>query len=102
MNKYLLHGKLTASRDNSGQLISILIEASKLVSIAKGCNLYLISKDANDKDAVWITEVWDSKQDHDNSLHAEGVKELISRAIPLLGEQPQKGQELEVLGGTGL
>jgi hypothetical protein len=51
---------------------------------------------------VWVTEVWDSKEDDDNSLHVEGVRALISRAMPLLAGQPEKGQELEVIGGAGL
>lgn len=102
MNKYLLHGKLTAKDGNGEMLTSILLEASNLVSTANGCNLYVISKDNNDNNTVWITEIWESKEDHDNSLKVEGVKELISKAIPILEGQPQKGQELEVLGGKGI
>jgi len=102
MSKYLLHGKLTATAAKGEQLATILLEASKLVSTAKGCQLYLISKDQADPTAVWITEVWDSKEDHDNSLHVAGVKELIGQALPLLAGKPEKGQELEMIGGTGI
>lgn len=102
MNKYGLHGKLTAKQGSGKELAGILLEAAKLVSEAKGCRLYLISKDNNDKEAVWVTEVWDSKEDHDNSLKAEGVRELISKAIPILNGPPAKGQELEILGGKGI
>ena len=102
MNKYLLHGKLTAKPDLAAELENILIQASELVSTAKGCNLYAISKDSNDLNSVWITEIWDSKEDHDNSLKVAGVRELIMKAMPILDGQPQKGQELEILGGTGL
>ncbi len=45
---------------------------------------------------------WDSKADHDNSLQVAGVKELISQAMPILDGRPEKGQELEILGGAGL
>ncbi|HUQ84783.1 MAG TPA: antibiotic biosynthesis monooxygenase [Candidatus Limnocylindrales bacterium] len=102
MNKYGLHGKLRAKSGQGDALASILLEASKLVSTAHGCQLYIVSKDTQDKDLIWITEVWDSKEDHDNSLNVEGVRELISRAMPILDEPPEKGQELEVLGGKGL
>lgn len=102
MNKYLLHGKLTAKDGYGEKLTSILLDASKLVSTANGCILYVVSKDTVDINSVWITEIWDSKEDHDNSLNVEGVKELISIAIPILDGQPQKGQELEVLGGKGI
>lgn len=100
--KYGLHGKLTATEENIDKLSSILLEASQLVSTAKGCRLYLVSRDLTDKNSIWITEVWDTKEDHDNSLKVPGVRELISQAVPILISPPQKGQELEILGGTGI
>jgi quinol monooxygenase YgiN len=102
MNKYLLHGKLTAKEGEVEKLASILLEASRLVSTAQGCILYVVGKDQNDPTAVWITEIWDSKEDHDNSLKVEGVRQLIAQALPILDGPPQKGQELELLGGTGI
>ncbi|MCH8495674.1 MAG: antibiotic biosynthesis monooxygenase [Balneolales bacterium] len=102
MSKYLLHGKLTAKQGHRDDLAAILIDASKLVSTAKGCNLYVIGKDETDSNSVYITEIWNSKEDHDNSLKVDGVRELIMKAMPLLDGQPSKGQEIEVLGGTGI
>lgn len=101
-NKYLLHGKLTAKAGKRAQLAEILLEASKLVATAKGCQLYAISKDRNDENAVYVTEIWDSKDDHDNSLKVEGVRDLIMKAMPIVDGQPTKGQELEILGGAGI
>jgi quinol monooxygenase YgiN len=102
MSKYGLHGKLQSKTGSSGKLTQILLEASKLVSTAKGCRLYLISKDKINNDSIWVTEVWDSKEDHDNSLNAESVKALISQAMPLIDGRPERGQELEILGGKGI
>ena len=99
---YLLQGKLDATEGNAGQLSQILIEASKLVSTAKGCKLYIVGKDDKENNSVYVTEIWESKEDHDNSLNVEGVKELIMKAMPLLNGQPQKGQELNILGGFGI
>ncbi len=99
---YLIHGKLNAKAGHSDELANILLEASKLVSTAKGCKLYVIGKDENDLNAVFVTEIWDSKEDHDDSLKVEGVRELITKAMPVLDGQPTKGQELEILGGTGI
>ncbi|WP_156307404.1 putative quinol monooxygenase [Sphingobacterium endophyticum] len=101
-NKYLLHGKLTAKAGQVEELAKILLEASKLVSKAKGCSLYAIGLDSNDSNSVVVTEIWDSKEDHANSLKVEGVKELISQAMPILDGQPPKGQEIELLGGHGI
>lgn len=100
--KYLLHGKLTAQAGNRDKLAEIMIEASKLVSTAKGCKLYAIGKDENDINSVYVTELWDSKDDHDNSLNIDGVRDLIMKAVPLLDGKPEKGQELEIIGGAGV
>lgn len=101
-HKFGLHGKLQATTGNGDKLASILLEAAQLVSTAKGCQLYLIGKDPLEKDAVWVTEVWDSKEDHDLSLSGAGVRELIAQAMPLLDGKPAPGQVLDILGGAGL
>ena len=100
--KYLLNGKLTAKPGHQEALAEILLEASRLVATAKGCRLYVIGKDKADSHSVYITEIWDSKEDHDQSLKVAGVRELIMKAMPLLEGQPAKGQELEIIGGAGV
>lgn len=99
---YLLHGKLTAKAGHTDELAGFLLEAAQLVSTAKGCKLYVISKSEIDTSSVYVTEIWDSKEDHDNSLKVEGVRELIMKAMPILDGKPTKGQELEILGGAGV
>lgn len=64
--------------------------------------MYVIGLDSDDSNSVFITEIWDIKEDHDNSLKVDGVRELIMKAMPLLDGPPTKGQEIEVLGGTGI
>ncbi|MEX1192644.1 MAG: antibiotic biosynthesis monooxygenase [Brumimicrobium sp.] len=100
MNKYLLHGKLTAKPGHREALANILIEASRLVTAVEGCKLYVVGLDHNDMHSVFVTEIWDSKEDHDNSLKIEEVRKLIMKAMPILDGQPTKGQEIEILGGT--
>ncbi|MCB0585591.1 MAG: antibiotic biosynthesis monooxygenase [Phaeodactylibacter sp.] len=102
MNKYGLYGKLNALPGKGNELAAILLEAAELVRNARGCNIYLIGKDANNADTIWVTEVWDSKEDHDESLKADAVRQLIGRAMPLLDGRPEGGTELEVLGGVGV
>ena len=99
---YGLHGKLTAQQGQGNKLAAILLQASELLKTAKGCRLYVVSKDLQDADTVWIYEVWDTKEDHDNSLQVTGVRELIGKAMPILRGLPEKGMEFTVLGGTGI
>ncbi len=68
MNPYLLHGKLKAKPGDGGELATILLAASQLVATAQGCKLYVVGLDKNEPDCVFITEIWESKEDHDNSL----------------------------------
>jgi quinol monooxygenase YgiN len=74
-NKYGLHGKLKATAGNGEKLAAILLKASQLVATAKGCHLYVVSRDKNEQEVVWVTEIWDSKEDHGNSLKVAGVRE---------------------------
>ncbi len=96
---YLLHGNLMAKTGEASALAAILIEASKLLAADKTCHLYVVSQDDTDTDRVWITEIWESKEAHDKSLSIPGVRELISKAMPLLDGPPVRGQELRILDG---
>ena len=102
MNKYGLFGKLKAQPGKGDELAAILLQAAELVRHAKGCHIYIIGKDAQDGDVIWVTEVWDSKEGHDDSLKADSVRQLIGKAMPLLDGPPQGGTALEVLGGVGI
>jgi len=99
---YGLHGKLVAKEGNRKELSEILLEAANLMKSAEGCHLYAVSIDEDNPNEVWVTEIWHSKDHHQNSLNVPGVKELIGKAMPLLDGNPQTGQRLEVLGGLGL
>jgi quinol monooxygenase YgiN len=99
-NKYGLYEKFQAQAGTGKELGEILLRAATLMENAKGCILYLVTKISDNPDAIYIIEVWDSKEDHDNSLNLPGVRELITQAMPIIG-----GTEtitLEVVGGKGL
>jgi quinol monooxygenase YgiN len=102
MNKYGLHGHFKAKPGVGEDLAEILLKAAELMKSAEGCHLYVVSLDHSQSDTVWVTEIWDSKGDHDNSLALPGVKELITQAMPLLDGMPQAGQNLTILGGLGI
>jgi quinol monooxygenase YgiN len=98
---YFIHGKLTAKAGRRDELADLLINSTKQGRL-KGCRLYVIAKDENEPNTVYVTEIWDSREDHDNSLKLESVREVIVKAMPIIDGQPQKGQELEILGGLGI
>ncbi len=99
--KYGLHGKLQATEGKGDELAAILLKASELVEKKSSCHLYLVAKDSKDPDCIWVTEVWDTKEAHDQSLKMEEIKSLINEAMPILKEMPSGGAELIVMGGMG-
>ncbi|MEO7295200.1 MAG: antibiotic biosynthesis monooxygenase family protein, partial [Candidatus Limnocylindria bacterium] len=84
MARFGLHGSIVAQPGQRDALVEHMLEASRLMDDAPGCELYLVSVAKADDDAVWITEVWQSEADHDASLSLPGVPELIGLARPLI------------------
>jgi quinol monooxygenase YgiN len=82
MSIYGYIGKFKAKPGNGTKLAAILIGASRLVEKMDSCQSYIVGIDSNDRDLIVVTEVWNSKADHDASLQAEDVRTLISKAIP--------------------
>ena len=99
--KYGLTGKFKAKEGKANELVFILLQASRLASKAKGCNLYVVSQDNEDKTMISVYEVWDTKDDHDNALVMPGAKELVDKATPLMDGVPA-ASTLEVIGGKGI
>ncbi|MEO9884861.1 MAG: antibiotic biosynthesis monooxygenase [Balneola sp.] len=96
--KYGLSGSFSAKKGKGDELASILEEAANLMKTAKGCMIYIVGQQSDNKDVVHVFEVWDSKEDHDDSLHIDGVRELIGKAMPLIEGKPS-GVEIDIAGG---
>ncbi len=98
MARFGLHGSIVAQPGQRDALVEHMLEASRLMDDAPGCELYLVSTaETDDDDAVWITEVWRTEADHDASLSLPGVPELIGRARPLIAGMGDS-QRFRVLG----
>jgi len=79
-------------------LIEILLEGQ---SEMPGCLSYIIARDTEDADALWVTEVWDSQASHQASLSLPTVQEAIARGRPLIAGFGERF-ETEPVGGHGL
>ena len=98
---YGFFGKFITKPGKGAELSAILMKAATAMKNVKGCRLYTVSYDPFDADAIYVFEAWDSKEDHDNALKVENVRELIAKAMPLI-EGKSDGKNLQVLGGHGL
>jgi quinol monooxygenase YgiN len=95
---YGLIGKMSAVTGKRDELIAILLEG---VDDMPGCLSYVVSKDSSDADAIWITEVWDSKASHGASLSLPRVRQAIARGKPLIAAFGS-GVVTTPVGGHGL
>lgn len=95
---YGLIGKITALGGKRDELIEILVEG---VAGMPGCLSYIVSRDPQDDDAIWVTEAWDSRASHEASLSLESVQHAIKLGRPLIDSMSDR-RELVPVGGHGL
>lgn len=101
MSQHAVYTRFTTHSHKGNLLIEILKKANAIVAEAKGCRLYIINHDIQNKDLVWVTELWDTQEDHAISLTLDGCKELIAEAMPLLAAAPEQ-IVLKAVAGKGV
>ena len=94
---YGLTGKMLAKAGHRDEIIAILLGAGSM----PGCRLYVVATDPADTNAIWITEVWNTKAAHDASLQLPQVQAAIARARPLIEGFGERFETVPV-GGIGL
>ena len=95
---YGLIGKMIATPGQRDALIAILVEGTGAMP---GCLSYVVATDPADANAIWITEVWDSKASHEASLALPAVRDAIAKGRPLIAGFSNR-IETEPLGGHWL
>jgi quinol monooxygenase YgiN len=95
---YGLIGKMSAVAGQRDALAAYLLEGTQTMP---GCRSYVIATDPADSDALWITEVWDSKESHQASLALPSVQATIQKARPLIAGFSNRVETVPI-GGQGL
>ena len=93
-----LIGNAKAVEGKRDELTKILLDG---VSGMPGCLSYIVAKDPNDPNGIWITEVWDSKESHAASLKLPSVQTAIAKGKPMFASFGMH-QQTEPVGGHGL
>lgn len=93
-----LIGRMKAQPGTRDELISILLEGTGGMP---GCLSYVVARDPDDADAIWITEVWSDEASHKASLSLPAVQRAIARGRPLIAGFDSQ-QRTEPVGGVGL
>jgi quinol monooxygenase YgiN len=79
--QYGLLGQMMAQPGKRAELVAILSEGTGGMP---GNIAYLIGEDSANPDAIWIVELWDSKDAHAASLQLPAVQEAIKKGRPLI------------------
>jgi quinol monooxygenase YgiN len=95
---YGLIGKMLTVPGKRDELVAILLEGT---ADMPGCLSYVVAEDPADANAIWITEVWDSKASHGASLSLPAVKEAIAKGRPLIAGFGDR-IETKPIGGAGI
>ena len=95
---YGLIGKMTAVAGQRDALAGILLGGTGGMP---GCLSYVIATDPADPDALWVTEVWKSQENHQASLKLPGVQAAIAKGRPLIAGFSNRVETTPV-GGHGL
>ena len=83
-----------------GELVDLLMAATRELQGADGCELYVVSQDRDNLDRIWVFEAWRDEAAYRASLDIPAVRGVIERGLPLIAERD--GAKLEPVGGVGL
>ncbi len=95
---YGLISKIKTAVGQRDALIAILIEGT---SAMPGCLSYIVAKDPADTEAIWVTEVWESRASHQASLSLPSVQQAMAKGRPLIAGFGERF-ETQPVGGHGL
>ena len=99
MSQVARYGKATARQGQGAELAQVLLGAARELEADPGCQLYLINRQADEPDVIWVTELWRSQADLDTTLERIRGSEGVAAAMALVEDWQMI--ELEQLGGKG-
>lgn len=95
---YGLIGRMHVVPGKRSVVVAALLDG---VHAMPGCLSYVVAEDPGNPDAIWITEVWDSKASHAASLTLPAVQQAIAIARPHITGLTDRAETVP-LGGYGL
>ena len=80
-------------------LSRVLLDAAAELEADPGCELYLVNREVERPDVIWVTELWRSQADLDASIERIRGSEGVANAMALVEDWQMI--ELDLLGGKG-
>lgn len=99
MSQVARYGKFVARPGRGRRVADMLLAAAAELSDDPGCLLYLVNRQTDQADTVWVTELWRSPEDLHAVLERLRESSAIAEVMPLV--ETAEMVELDLLGGKG-
>ncbi len=99
MNQIARYGKSIAHPGRGDELAGMLLAAAADLESDPGCELYLINRQRDAPDTIWVTELWRSQADLDASVEKIRGSPEVAAVLELVAGWEMV--ELDLLGGKG-
>ncbi|MHA6793117.1 putative quinol monooxygenase [Pseudonocardia bannensis] len=93
--------RMVAQPGQGDALAEQLLHVADGLRDVPGCELYIINREPDEADTVWVTEVWTSQEASDAALSQDLGDAGIGRVLSLLAGPPDL-IDLAPVGGPGL
>ena len=99
MSKHGLIDVLTCAPEDQDKLFDLMVHIADHLDTVDDCLYFVVSKEADNPTKIWVTELWTSKEAHDQSLENAGhILEYINEAMQLITDERQRATLTPILG----
>lgn len=84
MERYSIFGNLIAKEGHQEELLGYLLDAAEGMKKIDDCYCYIVGINPEEKNAIYVFEVWENPEAHQASLELEIFKNLINQAKPII------------------
>jgi quinol monooxygenase YgiN len=100
-DRFAQHTRIAARAGRHGELVAKFAEAADMQASNPACELTLVSTSPGDPDAVFLTEVWTSAEEHRRATQSPEVQAWAA-GMPELVDGPAQTTPLDVVRAAGL
>ncbi len=93
------YGRMVALPGSGPELAEVMLAVATAQEADPGCLLYLVNRQTDDPETLWVTELWRSQEDLDASIESLKGNDQVARVRTLLADGGMI--ELDLLGGKG-
>ena len=73
--------KITTLEGKRDEVVRLVISGSDQMP---GCHSYIVAKDKDDDNTIWVSEVWDSAEMQNASMDIPDVRRSVEKAMPMI------------------